>query len=138
LKNYFELSNNQDEIWKAEEQENPLQSRNSQIGLPDTELRCPKGCVGAEIRGVDELQGGERGLRRPTEHGSTGGLGIQPAHILHEGELGKGTRWKVGRHGVHLALRGNGWGCCAVKATILGGAVGLAIPRIERVQRKAR
>ena len=42
LQKYFELSKKRDNVRKAEEQENPLQSRNSRIGLPDTELWSPK------------------------------------------------------------------------------------------------
>ncbi|EJK76547.1 hypothetical protein THAOC_01685, partial [Thalassiosira oceanica] len=38
-----ELSKIRDKVWKAEEQENPLQPRNSRIRLPDTELLRSKG-----------------------------------------------------------------------------------------------
>ncbi|EJK63924.1 hypothetical protein THAOC_15392 [Thalassiosira oceanica] len=40
-----EFSENRDEIWKAEEQENPLQPRNEWIQWPITELLCPQDAV---------------------------------------------------------------------------------------------
>ena len=47
--------------------------------------------VGAALRGVDGLQARARRLQRPAEHGRAGGMGVRPAHILHEGELGEGA-----------------------------------------------